>query len=164
MLDIINDAAQAYRGVIADDCWKEPYMPENELDSEVKNGVEFYGYENDKRLLGVMGLQNKGEVVLIRHAYVRTKNRNQGIGSKLLKHLEDITTLPVLVGTWAVACWAVSFYEKHGYRLVTPVEKDYLLRTYWSIPERQIETSVVLAGTKWFNQYSQIRKQSLHEN
>jgi len=147
---IVNDAAQAYSGVIESDCWKEPYMSSVELKREVDGGVEFWGYEEDGRLTGVMGLQDREEVALIRHAYVLTKKRKMGIGSKLLSHLENLSQRPLLVGTWKAAWWAVSFYQKHGYRLVTPDEKDRLLRKYWDIPDRQIETSVVLADQKWF--------------
>jgi N-acetylglutamate synthase-like GNAT family acetyltransferase len=150
MLEVVNDAAQAYRGVIADDCWKDPYMPREELEQEIGSGVSFWCWEENGRLAGVMGLQDRGDVALIRHAYVRTANRNRGIGSAILRHLEKLTSLPILVGTWTDARWAVSFYQKHGYRLVTLKEKDRLLRKYWSLPDRQIETSVVLADKKWF--------------
>ncbi len=149
--EIINDAAQAYRGVIEEDCWKEPYMPIQELRHEIEDGVQFYGWEEGGRLEGVMGIQDKGDVALIRHAYVRTTLRKHGIGGKLLKHLEEITSLPILMGTWSAATWAVSFYEKHGYQLVSWEEKERLLRKYWLIPERQVNTSVVLADEKWFN-------------
>ncbi len=148
--EIINDAAQAYRGVIPDDRWHEPYMSSAELEQQVKQGVIFWGTEQGSELAGVMGIQPVQDVTLIRHAYVRTACRNQGIGSKLLKHLCALTDRPILIGTWAAAVWAVAFYEKHGFRKVTPVEKDRLLKKYWSIPERQVETSVVLADEKWF--------------
>jgi len=147
---IVNDAAQAYRGVIPKDCWKEPYMPKDELRREMDAGVVFWGYEEDGEVVGVMGLQPVQDVALIRHAYVRTARQNQGIGGKLLSHLRMLTDRPILVGTWAAAVWAIRFYEKHGFRLVSPEEKDRLLRKYWSIPERQIETSVVLADQRWF--------------
>jgi N-acetylglutamate synthase-like GNAT family acetyltransferase len=147
---IINDAAQAYRGVIPADCWKEPYMPEEELRHEVANGVLFWGYEEEGQLAGVMGIQHVQDVTLIRHAYVRTALRNQGIGAKLLSHLRELTARPVLIGTWADAAWAIRFYEKRGFRRVPQPEKDRLLRKYWSVPERQMDTSVVLADTKWF--------------
>jgi N-acetylglutamate synthase-like GNAT family acetyltransferase len=147
---IINEAAEAYRGVIPEDCWKVPYMPREELRYEIASGVRFWGYEEDGELLGVMGIQDVQDVTLIRHAYVRTAWRNQGIGGKLLTELRKMTTRPTLMGTWAAATWAVRFYEKHGFRLVTPEEKDRLLRKYWSIPERQIETSVVLGDHRWF--------------
>jgi N-acetylglutamate synthase-like GNAT family acetyltransferase len=143
--EIVNDAAQAYRGIIPADRWKEPYMPKDELRHEMDEGVVFWGYEEDGELIGVMGIQHVQDVTLIRHAYVRTDRRNQGIGGKLLSHLRKQTTRPLLIGTWADATWAIRFYEKHGFRLVTEEEKNRLLRKYWSIPERQVETSVVLA-------------------
>lgn len=146
---IINDAATAYRGVIPADRWKEPYMPQEELRHEMENGVVFWGYEEKGELSGVMGIQDVEDVTLIRHAYVRTTRRGRGIGSTLLSKLRELTDRPVLIGTWADAVWAVGFYEKHGFRLVTPEEKDRLLKTYWSIPERQIETSVVLADSAY---------------
>jgi N-acetylglutamate synthase-like GNAT family acetyltransferase len=142
---VINEAAQAYRGIIPEDRWNEPYMPREELSHEIEEGVEFYGYEEDGELVGVMGIQDVQDVTLIRHSYVRTAKQSKGIGGKLLSHLRTMTSRPILVGTWANATWAISFYEKHGFRLVTPEEKDRLLKKYWSIPERQIETSVVLA-------------------
>ena len=150
--DIINDAAEAYRGIIPLDRWHEPYMPEEDLRHEIQSGVRFSGWEEDGRLLGIMGIQDVKDVTLIRHAYVRTANRNGGIGGKLLGELRKLTARPVLIGTWAAATWAIRFYEKHGFTLVTPEEKDQLLKRYWSIPERQIETSVVLAEEKWFGQ------------
>jgi N-acetylglutamate synthase-like GNAT family acetyltransferase len=149
--EIINDAAQAYQGVIPEDRWHEPYMSFAELKEQMERGVVFWGMELDGKLAGVMGIQPVQDVTLIRHAYVRTVFRNQGIGSQLLKHLRASTTRPILIGTWAAAIWAVSFYEKHGFRMVIPAEKDRLLKKYWSIPDRQIETSVVLADDKWFS-------------
>jgi N-acetylglutamate synthase-like GNAT family acetyltransferase len=151
---IINDAAQSYKGVIPEDCWKEPYMSKDELQHEMDQGVVFWGYEEDGMLLGVMGIQDIQDVSLIRHAYVRTANRNQGIGGKLLSNLRALATRPLLIGTWADALWAIRFYEKHGFRLVSPQEKDRLLKKYWSVPERQIETSVVLADQKWLDSYN----------
>ncbi len=149
IFEIINDAAHAYKGIIPDDRWHEPYMPFDELRKEVENGVSFWGLELDGQLLGVMGIQDKGEVTLIRHAYVSTRAQKLGIGTKLLKHLEGLTEKPVLLGTWAAASWAISFYEKNGYVPVSEKEKNRLLRKYWLIPERQVETSVVLAkGTR----------------
>ena len=144
-LEIINDAAQAYKGVIPADCWHEPYMPLEELRREIEDGVVFRGLEHDGQLLGVMGAQDKGDVTLIRHAYIRTRARKQGIGTRLLRHLESVTEKPILIGTWADASWAILFYEKNGYTRVSEREKSHLLRKYWSIPERQVETSVVLA-------------------
>jgi N-acetylglutamate synthase-like GNAT family acetyltransferase len=149
--EIINDAAQAYREVIPVDRWKEPYMSKDELRREIDEGVIFWGYEEDGELVGVTGIQHVQDVTLIRHAYVRTAKRNQGIGGKLLAHLRKQTTRPILIGTWADAVWAIRFYEKHGFRLVSSEEKERLLRKYWSVPERQIETSVVLADQKWFD-------------
>jgi GNAT superfamily N-acetyltransferase len=148
--EIINDAAQAYRGVIPEDRWHEPYMSRAELAEQMEAGVNFWGMEQDGWLMGVMGIQPVQDVTLIRHAYVRTAYRNRGIGSGLLGHLRTLTPRPILIGTWAAAVWAVAFYEKHGFRKVGPAEKDRLLKKYWSIPERQIETSVVLAENKWF--------------
>jgi len=151
ILDIVNDAAQAYKGVIPEDRWHEPYMPEAELRAELKAGVRFWGWEQDGQLVGVMGLQDVREVTLIRHAYVRSSERRKGVGAKLLGHLKGLTHKPVLVGTWAAAEWAVLFYERHGFRLVSHAEKDRLLKAYWSIPERQVETSVVLADDAWLH-------------
>lgn len=148
--NIVNDAAQAYKGIIPADCWHEPYMSRNELRHEINAGVAFWGYEEGGILLGVMGIQNVRDVTLIRHAYVRTAYRNRGIGSKLLSHLCGLTTRPILIGTWANASWAIRFYEKHGFRLVSQAEKEILLAKYWTIPARQIETSVVLTDGRWF--------------
>jgi N-acetylglutamate synthase-like GNAT family acetyltransferase len=147
---IVNDAAQAYRGVIPADCWTEPYMPGEELREEIGAGVVFWGYEQDGGLAGVMGIQHVHDVTLIRHAYVRTASQRRGIGAALLASLHTQTDHPVLIGTWSDAGWAIHFYEKHGFRLVSPEEKDRLLRTYWTVGERQIETSVVLADPAWF--------------
>jgi len=143
---IINDAAEAYRGVIPADRWHEPYMPIEELEREIDDGVVFWGAEVATELAGVMGIQNRGEVDLIRHAYVRTRYRRQGIGSDLLRHLEYQTDKPILIGTWADAIWAIRFYEKHGYRVLSRGETKRMLKKYWNIPERQIDTSVVLSG------------------
>ena len=146
---IINDAAIAYKGVIPADRWKEPYMPREELQHEIAEGVVFWGYEDNGELAGVMGIQDIKDVTLIRHSYVRTIMRGKGIGSKLLITLRTFTDRPLLIGTWADAVWAIGFYENHGFRLVTKEEKDMLLKKYWSIPERQVETSVVLADPDW---------------
>ncbi len=146
---IINDAAQAYKGIIPADRWHEPYMSRRELKGEIEHGVVFWGVEADGKLVGVMGIQDRGEVNLIRHAYVRTDGQRRGVGTKLLKHLESIGDKPVLVGTWADASWAIAFYQTNGYRLMTEGDKNRLLRKYWTIPERQVETSVVLADKKW---------------
>jgi N-acetylglutamate synthase-like GNAT family acetyltransferase len=147
---IINDAAQAYRGIIPADRWKEPYMPREEMRHEIDDGVVFWGYEEDGELLGVMGIQDVKDVTLMRHAYVRTARRSQGIGGKILAVLREKTMRPVLIGTWAAAVWAIHFYEKYGFRLVSTKEKNRLLKKYWSIPERQVKTSVVLAEPRWF--------------
>ena len=145
ILNVVNDAAEAYRGVIPEDRWKEPYMSVEELREEIESGVEFYGCVEDNVLVAVMGIQSVNDVTLIRHAYVLTNRQRRGIGEKLLRHLLSLAqTSKVLVGTWEAAYWAIRFYEKHGFRLVTKEEKDRLLRKYWNIPERQIETSVVL--------------------
>lgn len=145
ILEIINDAAQVYKGIIPEDRWSEPYMHFEELRKEIEDSVVFWGLENDEQLLGVMGIQDKDDVTLIRHAYVLTRSQKLGIGTKLLQHLERMTKKPILIGTWATAAWAISFYEKNGYILASDEEKNRLLRKYWSIPERQVMTSVVLA-------------------
>ncbi len=150
--EVINDASVVYKGVIPQDCWKEPYMSREELRREIDGGVKFWGYFEEDRLVGVMGIQPVQDITLIRHAYVRTAAQKKGIGKKLLSRLREETTRPVLVGTWAAAVWAIRFYEKHGFKLVSTEEKDRLLRKYWSIPERQISTSVVLADQNWFKQ------------
>lgn len=142
---IINDAAQAYRGVIPPDRWHEPYMPRHELQSEIADGVAFWVAEEEGRLLGVMGMQDKGEVALVRHAYVPTVRQRGGVGTRLLRHVRGLVDKPILVGTWADASWAIAFYRRNGFDVVPDAERDRLLRTYWSIPERQVETSVVLA-------------------
>jgi len=141
---IVNDAAQAYRGVIPADRWHEPYMPLAEVREEIDHGVEFWGYEENHRLAGVMGMQPVRDVTLIRHAYVKTALRHCGIGGQLLNYLLGRIEGRILVGTWRAADWAVRFYEKHGFQLVGEKEKNRLLGTYWQIPQRQIETSVVL--------------------
>ncbi len=149
IFEIINDAAQAYKGIIPQDRWHEPYMSLAELKAQIEDGIVFWGLEHDDRLLGVMGIQDKGEVTLIRHAYVSPRAQKRGIGKKLLQHLQNMTEKPILIGTWAAASWAVSFYQKNGYTLVSEEEKNRLLRRYWSIPERQVSTSVVLANQTW---------------
>ena len=147
---IINEAAQAYKGVIPWDCWKEPYMSREELGHEIGEGVAFWGYEEAGNLVGITGLQNVQDVTLIRHAYVRRGKWNQGIGGKLLSYLRAQTARPILIGTWREASWAIRFYENHGFRLVSLEEKERLLKKYWSVPERQIQASVVLADQNWF--------------
>ena len=146
---IINDGAQAYKGVIPADCWTEPYMSRDELRLEMEDGVTFWGYQEDDGLQGVMGIQRVKDVTLIRHAYVRTDNRRRGIGGRLLSHLLKLADGPVLIGTWADAVWAIRFYEKHGFHVVTPEQKERLLRRYWSVPDRQAAVSVVLADSTW---------------
>lgn len=146
--EIINDSAEAYRGIIPADRWHEPYMSREQLRQEVDAGVQFWGFEEGSTLAGVMGIQDRGDVTLIRHSYVRSRMRNRGIGSRLLRFLESTTEKPILIGTWADATGAVTFYQKRGYRMVSTDEKNQLLRKYWHIPERQVETSVVLAGRK----------------
>lgn len=141
---IVNDAAKAYEGVIPEDRWRVPYMSREELRHEIDEGVVFWGYEENDELIGVMGIQQLKDVTLIRHAYVRTDRQNQGIGAKLLSKLRRQTDSPLLIGTWADAVWAIRFYEKHGFRKVSEGKKDLLLKKYWSIPDRQVETSVVL--------------------
>jgi len=145
---VINEAARAYRGVIPADCWHEPYMTGAALKAEIEAGVNFWGWDESGTLIGVMGIQHVRDVTLIRHAYVRTAHQGKGSGGALLGFLADQATGPLLVGTWAAAVWAIHFYERHGFRLVSPAEKDRLLATYWNIPSRQKETSVVLASTR----------------
>ena len=154
ILEIINDAAQAYKGIIPPDRWHEPYMSFAELRAQIDDGIVFWGLERNGQMLGVMGIQDKGDVTLIRHAYVVPRAQKRGIGKKLLQYLESMTEKPILIGTWAAASWAVSFYQKNGYSLVSEEEKDRLLRKYWSIPERQVETSVVLANPAWYRTQS----------
>jgi GNAT superfamily N-acetyltransferase len=149
ILEVINDGATAYKGVIPVDRWHEPYMTAGELRREMEDGVHFWCYEEQGHLNAVMGLQDKGEVVLIRHAYVRTKRRRKGLGGKLLRHLESGINRPILIGTWAAASWAIAYYEKGGYCLLPPEAKTRLLKRFWKIPERQVETSVVLAKGRW---------------
>jgi N-acetylglutamate synthase-like GNAT family acetyltransferase len=146
---IVNDAARAYKGIIPEDCWTEPYMSSKELQHEIDDGVKFWGYEETGTLLGVMGIQQVRDVTLIRHAYVRTSSQKRGIGAHLLSHLRELTKDPVLIGTWADAAWAIRFYQKHGFQTVDAKAKDRLLRKYWTVSERQIETSVVLADPTW---------------
>jgi N-acetylglutamate synthase-like GNAT family acetyltransferase len=152
---IINDGAQAYKGVIPPDRWNEPYMSREELRHEMREGVEFWCFEEEGELTGVMGIQPVKDVTLIRHAYVRTRRQKTGIGAQLLSHLRTLTNGPVLIGTWADASWAIRFYEKHGFQLVDTEEKNRLLKTYWTIPDRQADTSVVLADRLWRTHASQ---------
>jgi GNAT superfamily N-acetyltransferase len=147
ILAIVNTAAEAYRGVIPADRWHEPYMSAEELDREIEAGVRFWGSEDGGSLVGVMGVQRVRDVTLIRHASVRPGGQGRGVGTELLRRLRAESERDLLVGTWASASWAVAFYERNGFSLVSPEEKDRLLREYWSIPERQVETSVVLRAT-----------------
>ena len=146
---IINDAARAYKDVIPADRWHEPYMPRQELESEIADGVEFWLAGDDDRVAGVMGIQDRGDVALIRHAYVQTPRQHQGIGSGLLRHVQGLCQKPLLIGTWAAASWAVEFYQRNGFTIVSYEAKERLLRQYWNIPERQIATSVVLVDPTW---------------
>jgi GNAT superfamily N-acetyltransferase len=149
ILDIINDGASAYKGVIPADRWHDPYMPEEELKIQIDEGVGFWKNLDNGVITGVMGIQDRQGVTLIRHAYVRTTERNKGIGSKLITHLCTIAPTPILVGTWKDASWAIRFYEKHGFRLLEKNETVAVLKKYWNISHRQIETSVVLASADW---------------
>jgi GNAT superfamily N-acetyltransferase len=149
LLAIVNDAAQAYRGVIPEDRWHDPYMSAAELAREITDGVGFWVAEDDGHLLGLMGIQDKAEVALVRHAYVAPAHQRKGIGARLLRHVESLAGKPILIGTWADASWAIDFYRRNGFTVVSNQDKDRLLRRYWSIPIRQIETSVVLADGRW---------------
>jgi N-acetylglutamate synthase-like GNAT family acetyltransferase len=139
--------------VIPSDRWHEPYMSEETLEAQINDGVVFWCYKEGGKVLGVMGIQDRNDVTLIRHAYVRTASRNKGIGTKLLAHLTHLTQKPVLIGTWAAAVWAIKFYQKHGFRLLSETEKNKLLIKYWNVPQRQVETSVVLANKGWESSY-----------
>ncbi|HEV8031872.1 MAG TPA: GNAT family N-acetyltransferase [Stellaceae bacterium] len=146
ILAIVNPAAEAYRGVIPADCFHEPCMPPAELDSELAAGVAFWGYEADGALVGVMGIQPVRDVDLIRHAYVLPRAQGQGVGTALLRHLRGLSTRCMLVGTWAAAEWAIRFYRHHGFEQVSPKRKTALLKAYWTVSDRQIDTSVVLSN------------------
>ena len=149
MLAIVNDAARAYAGAIPADRWHDPYMSADELEREIAAGVVFWVVEQERRLSGVMGIQDKGAVALVRHAYVSPTTQRTGVGTRLLRHVESLVDKPILIGTWAAASWAIDFYQRNGFTLLPSDQKNRLLRTYWSIPERQIETSVVLANERW---------------
>ena len=142
--EIINDAAKVYKGAIPEDRYHTPYMTEAELRNEIDSGVRFWGYRLDNRIVGVMGIQDAKDVTLIRHAYILPECQRGGVGGMLLSHLRTLANRPILIGTWAAAVWAIRFYEKHGFVLTTEEEKNRLLSVYWDIPDRQIETSVVL--------------------
>jgi GNAT superfamily N-acetyltransferase len=146
ILAIVNAAADAYRGVIPLDRWHEPYMSSQELDQEIAAGVAFWGYEANGVLIGVMGIQPVRDVDLIRHAYVMPGSQRAGAGGALIRHLRNLSARPLLVGTWAAATWAINFYRRHGFELVSAERKNELLKSYWTISDRQIETSVVLAN------------------
>lgn len=152
---IINDGASAYKGIIPEDRWHEPYMSRDELEHEIAHGVVFWGYEDAGTLTGVMGIQDVRDVTLIRHSYVRTSGQGRGIGSELLSHLRKLAKNLLLIGTWADAAWAIRFYEKHGFQLLLSHQKDAILPRYWIIPQRQIETSVVLASPEWLQRNNQ---------
>jgi N-acetylglutamate synthase-like GNAT family acetyltransferase len=152
---IINDGAQAYKETIPADCWTEPYMSKEKLQHEMDEGVVFWGYEVAGTLAGVMGLQKVQDVTLVRHAYVRTSSQKRGIGGHLLSHLQELASGPILIGTWAAAVWAIHFYEKHGFQMVSHHEKNRLLKRYWTIPERQMDTSVVLGDAKWWQLHAE---------
>jgi len=145
ILSIVNAAAEAYRGVIPADQWHEPYLPADELDREIGAGVAFWGWERDGRLAGVMGLQTVRDVDLIRHAYVVPADQRHGVGGALLRHLRAKSARQMLVGTWSAADWAIRFYQRHGFEMVSSVTKAALLKTYWTVSARQAEVSVVLA-------------------
>ena len=149
ILGIINDAAVAYRGVIPADRWHEPYMSAGDLETQIAEGVVFWIAEQEGRLSGVMGIQDKGDVALVRHAYVASTTQRSGVGTRLLRHVESLVDKPILIGTWAAASWAIEFYRRNGFTMVSDDDKDRLLKKYWSIPARQIETSVVLADRRW---------------
>ena len=143
---IINEAASAYRGQIPIDHFSEPYMSREQFRLELGSGVEFWGYEENDALRGVMGIQRVADVVLIRHTYTRTEYQGQGIGGGLLQFLLGKTRRPVLVGTWAGVTRAIAFYHRHGFALMPGAVKDGLLKKYWQVPDTQIEASVVLAN------------------
>ncbi|HEY5637498.1 MAG TPA: GNAT family N-acetyltransferase [Burkholderiales bacterium] len=151
ILQTINDAARAYRNTIPADCWHDPYMQAEELTNEINDGVKFWAAEDNHQLIAVMGIQDKPDVALIRHAYTATSHQGKGAGTKLLRHVTEQTKKPVLIGTWAAATWAIAFYQRNGFTLVSQADKERLLRKYWTIPARQIETSVVLADEAWTN-------------
>ncbi len=151
MCDVINDSAVAYKGIIPADRWHDPYMPLDELIEQFIDGIDFLCFVSHNSIVGVMGIQDKGDVSLIRHAYVRTEHRKMGIGAKLLRHIVTNTNKPILIGTWKAASWAIAFYEKHTFRVVREGEAVSLLRRFWDIPERQMKTSVVLANALYWS-------------
>jgi ribosomal protein S18 acetylase RimI-like enzyme len=151
--EIINDAAGVYEGIIPTEYWKVPYMSKDELRQEMDEGIVLYGYEKNGELVGVMGIQHKNGVTLIRHSYVRSINQNQGIGGRLLSYLQKITSKPILIATWSNDVNAIRFYERHGFKVVPAEEGYWLQRKYWSTPELKIKASVVLADERWFSTY-----------
>lgn len=153
MFEVVNAAAVAYKGVIPADRWHEPYMPRDDLQHEIEAGVAFWVAEEGGRLLGIMGIQDKGDVALVRHAYVAPNLQRKGVGTMLLHHVQSLVSKPVLIGTWADASWAIDFYRRNGFTLVSNEVKEMLLRKYWSIPARQVETSVVLADERWMHDH-----------
>ena len=145
ILYVVNDAAIKYKNNIPDDCWHEPYMPEEELLNEFENGVQMFGYIDNNELIGVIGIQEIKDVVLIRHAYTLTAHQGKGKGSTLLEHLLNKNqNSRLLVGTWLDAKWAIKFYEKFGFILHTKEDSASLLEKYWNIPPNQIANSIVL--------------------
>ena len=152
--EVINDGATVYCGVIPPDRWAEPYMPDEKLRHELASGVDFWAFEADGTVAGVMGIQLVKDLTLIRHAYVRRSHQGKGIGTQLLTHLRSLQSRPILIGTWADATWAIRFYQRHAFTLVAEQQKNHLLRTYWTVPDRQIATSVVLADQSWFRAQS----------
>ena len=148
---VINAGAEAYRGVIPADCWHDPYMERSELEREIEAGVEFWGAYREGELVGVMGIQDvRGEVSLIRHAYLEPRWQRQGIGRALLLRVGSRSAGPFLIGTWKAATWAIEFYEKNGFQVVAPEQTLVLLDRYWTVPRRQAEESVVLGNDVWF--------------
>ena len=160
MVTIINDAAKAYRGVIPADRWHDPYMSADELKSEMAAGVQFWVAEDQGRVSAVMGVQDKGDVALVRHAYVAPTSQRSGLGTTLLRHVQGLVDKPILIGTWAAASWAIEFYRRNGFTVVSSDDKDRLIRTYLTIPARQIETSVVLADGRWMETQLKARQTS----
>ena len=145
ILHIINDAAKKYKGIIPDDCWHEPYMSEQELIDEFNDEVRMYGYHDNNKLIGVIGIQEVQDIILIRHAYTLTSYQNKGTGSAMLEYLlKKSQNSRLLVGTWKNATWAIRFYEKFGFILHTKDQSTLLLKKYWKIPSKQIKNSVVL--------------------
>ncbi len=145
IFDIVNDAAEVYRGKIPSDCWREPYMSKEEIAKEIRTGIQFYCYTEKNVIVAVMGIQLIGGITLIRHAYTLASYQRKGIGEKLLKHLINIAqTQRILVGTWETSTWAINFYQKHHFLMLSREETKGLLKKYWDIPELQVETSVVL--------------------